>query len=68
MKVYILNIKRRHSTCHNKHWIKGRECWKYDSDGQFEIRFKKSDKRIQIKKVRLSKKNMIDEGLKDYEN
>jgi len=55
----------QNSTRHNKHSIQGKECWKYDGDGQFEMRFKKSDKRIQIKKIRLSKKNMIDEGLKE---
>ena len=57
------------STFHNKHHL-----WKwgninYNGDGYFDkLRIKGSDKRIQIKKIRLSKKNMIDEGLEDYEN
>ena len=38
----------------------------YNGDGYFDkLRIKGSDKRIQIKKIRLSKKRMIDEGLKE---
>ena len=56
----------QNSKRHNKHSIQGKECWKYDGDGQFDMRFKKSDKRIQIKKIRLSEKEMIEEGLDEY--
>jgi len=41
----------------------------YNGDGRFDkLRIKGSDKRIQIKKIRLSEKEMIEQGLKDYEN
>ena len=57
------------STRHNKHHLWKCENINYSGDGYFDkLRIKGSDKRIQIKKIRLSKKNMINDGLKDLEN
>lgn len=56
----------QNSKRHNKHSIQGKECWKYDYDGMYDMRFKKDDKRIQIKKIRLTEQEMIEEGLEDY--
>lgn len=54
------------STHHNKHHLWKWENINYNGDGRFDkLRIKGSDKRIQIKKIRLSKKQMIDEGLKE---
>ena len=57
------------STRHNKHHLYKAENIDYTKDGMFNrLRIKGYNKRKQIKRIRLSKQNMIDEGLKDYEN
>ena len=54
------------STRHNKHHLYKAENIDYIKDGMFNrLRIKGYNKRKQIKRIRLSKKNMIDEGLKD---
>lgn len=56
------------STRHNKYHLWKWENINYNGDGRFDkLRIKGSDKRIQIKKIRLSNKNMIDEGLKEVD-
>ena len=56
------------STRHNKHHLWKWENINYNGDGYFDkLRIKGSDKRRQIKKIRLSKKNMIDEGFKEVD-
>ena len=56
------------STRHNKHHLWKWENINYNGDGRFDkLRIKGSDKRIQIKKIRQSKKEMIEEGLEDVD-
>ena len=56
----------QNSKRHNKHSIQGKESWKYNYDGMYDMRFKGDDKRVQIKKLRLTEQEMIEDGLEEY--
>ena len=57
----------QNSKRHNKHHLFKLENINYNGDWRFDkLRIKGSDKRIQIKKIRLTEKEMIEDGLDEY--